>query len=153
MVRMDSTADATMTASRALLAHVARSVQGALESVTLPQYRALVVLATSGPQRMGALAEQLGVHPSTLTRTVERMVAAGYVTRTVAPESRREVVIAMADAGAALVADVATRRREQVEHTLAQLSPAERETVRAGMELYAAAAGEPAAADLRTLGL
>ena len=153
MVAMESSADATMAASRALLGHVARSLQGALEHVTLPQYRALVVLAAAGPQRMGALAVTLGVHPSTLTRTVERLVAGDFVTRESAPDNRREVVIALAPAGEALVADAMARRRDSVAATLERLSPDEREAVRRGMELYAAAAEEPGAPDLLTLGM
>ncbi|WP_159449576.1 MarR family winged helix-turn-helix transcriptional regulator [Demequina sp. NBRC 110057] len=150
---MEPQADATMRASRALLGHVARSLQGALEHVTLGQYRVLVVLASRGPQRMGELAEAVGVHPSTLTRTVERLVAGGYVSREIAEASRREVIIGLDEAGTALVEDVMRRRRDTVTATLERLTDDERAAVLTGMELYAQAADEPAAADLLTLGM
>jgi hypothetical protein len=48
--------DATLTASRALLGVVARSLAEVLEMVTLPQFRILVVIASSGTLKMGTLA-------------------------------------------------------------------------------------------------
>ena len=41
--------DALLTASRALVAVAARSLAAVDDDVTLPQYRALVVLAVAGP--------------------------------------------------------------------------------------------------------
>ena len=61
--------DAVLTVSRVLVAVAAQSLAGADADVTLPQYRALVVMCARGPQSMGALSEELGVlsvgrHPS-----------------------------------------------------------------------------------------
>ena len=61
----------TLTASRALLGLVARSLAGVSDAVTLPQFRVLVLLATRGPARMGDLAQLLGVHQSSFSRTAE----------------------------------------------------------------------------------
>ena len=66
-----------MTASRVLVAIAARSLAAAGE-VTLPQYRALVVLASRGPQRAVDLAGVLGVNPSSATRLVDRLVRSGW---------------------------------------------------------------------------
>ena len=71
--------DAVLRASRALVAVAARSIAQAGDSVTLPQYRALVALAARGPQRVTDLAEELGVHPSSATRMCDRLVKAGFV--------------------------------------------------------------------------
>src|SRR5580658_2470565 len=60
--------DGVLAASRALVAVAAKSLGAAEEEVTLPQYRALVVLATRGPQRMTELADALEVNQSTVTR-------------------------------------------------------------------------------------
>ena len=49
----DETAvDAVLTASRTLIAVATRSLGAAAEDTTIAQYRALVVLASRGPQRM-----------------------------------------------------------------------------------------------------
>ncbi|HYV60725.1 MAG TPA: MarR family transcriptional regulator, partial [Acidimicrobiia bacterium] len=66
--RTDEVTDAVLDASRALVAVAARSLAGVADDVTLPQYRALVVLATEGAQSLGELAAALGVHTSTATR-------------------------------------------------------------------------------------
>ena len=58
----DAVIDAVLTASRVLVAIAARSLADAGEEVTLTQYRALVVLASRGPQSIAALAEAAGCH-------------------------------------------------------------------------------------------
>lgn len=143
----------TMAASRALLGIVARSLAPALEHLTLPQYRVLVVLASDGEQRMGLLAERIGVHASTVTRTVERLEKGGWLTRAQAPGNRREVRVRLTEQGASLVVAVTAARSEAIADALERLAPGEQEAVRAGMELLARAAGEPDPADLLELGL
>ena len=53
--------DAVLTASRSLIAVATRSLGAAAEETTIVQYRALVVLASRGPQRMVDLAGALDV--------------------------------------------------------------------------------------------
>jgi DNA-binding MarR family transcriptional regulator len=144
--------EATLVASRALLAVVARSLATTLEEITLPQWRVLVLLSSRGAMRSGALAELLGVHPSTFSRTADRMVAAGLISRAGNPDSRREVLIELAPAGRRLVDEVTSRRRAEIEAILARLPMRQRAVVLRGMSAFAAAAGEPAPADLATLG-
>ena len=80
-----------LTASRALVAVAARSLAVAAPAdVTLPQYRALVVLAARGPTRVGDLADALGIHPSTATRLCDRLVDRRLVRRAVDRTNRRE---------------------------------------------------------------
>jgi DNA-binding MarR family transcriptional regulator len=146
------TTEATLTASRALLAVVARSLATTLEEITLPQWRVLVLLSSRGPMRSGALAELLGVHPSTFSRTADRMVTAGLIGRAGNPDSRREVLIELAPAGRRMVDEVTSRRRAEIEAVLGRLSARQRAVVLRGMAVFAEAAGEPAPQDLATLG-
>lgn len=145
--------DATLTASRALLGIVARSVADALERVTLPQFRVLVVVSTEGPLRLRTLAERLGVHQSTFSRSVDRMVAAGWVTRAENPDSRREVLVDLTPAGRRLVESVTERRRQAIQRVLARLTEEQRSDVVRVLSALNDAAGEPAAEDLLVLGL
>jgi DNA-binding MarR family transcriptional regulator len=147
-------ADAVLTASRALLAVVARSLAPVLDQVTLPQFRALVVLSSSTtPLRNGDLAAALGVHPSTFSRAADRLVAGGWVSRVENPGSRRETLIELTAEGRALVATVTRRRRAEIKRILSRLEPAQRDAVRRGLEAFAGAAGEPSVDDLAALGL
>ncbi|NEN04692.1 MarR family transcriptional regulator [Diaminobutyricibacter tongyongensis] len=145
--------EATLRASRALLGIVARSVADALDVVTLPQFRVLVVLAGAGPLRMGVLAARVGAVPSTFSRTIDRMADSGWVQRKESPESRREILIDLTALGAQLVADVTERRRRQMAAILSSLNGDQQRTIIHALELFSTAAGEPAPEDLLTLGL
>jgi DNA-binding MarR family transcriptional regulator len=144
---------ATLTSSRALLGIVSRSMAGALEDMTLQQYRVLVALDGTGPARMGALAESTGVHPSTFTRMADRLEAGGWIRRDASPDSRREVLVDLTDQGRALVDEVTRKRRRAIASVLRTLAPDDRDAVRRGMEIFATAAGEPEVRDLLTLGV
>ncbi|GAB3600513.1 MarR family transcriptional regulator [Angustibacter peucedani] len=141
-----------MVASRALMGVMARSMASTLDQVSLPQFRVLVLLAASGRLRTGALAERTGVHPSTLTRTADRLVRGGWVRRVDNPLSRREVLVELTDEGAELVAEVMRRRTAEITEILSRLPRAQHQVVLAGFEAFAAAAGEPSAQDLLVLG-
>ncbi|WP_062381313.1 MarR family transcriptional regulator [Demequina pelophila] len=145
--------DSTIVASRALLGIVARSMSPALEEVTVPQFRVLVVLSNKGGMRMGDLAEQIGVHPSTLTRTVERLEQNGFILRSPVPGNRREIRVSLEERGAALVETVTQARRATILSIIETLPAEEQETVKQGMTLFARAAGEPDPADLLELGI
>src|SRR6516165_11218848 len=73
--------DAVLMASRSLIAVATRSLGAAAEEITIAQYRALVVLASRGPQRMADLAGALGVTPSTAGRMCDRLVRKKLIRR------------------------------------------------------------------------
>src|ERR687886_1866939 len=139
---LDSDVDVTLSASRALVGVVARTLADVLEVVTLPQFRMLVVLCAEGPLRSGVLSERLGIHQSTLTRLADRLVAQGWVRREPNAESRREVLVDLSDAGRELVTKVLEARRADLAGILRQVSPEDRAVIRAGFETFARAAGE-----------
>ncbi len=152
--QMDSAADQLLVASRALLAVVARSVAPALELVTLPQFRVLVVLSAAGvPLRTGALADAIGVHRSTFSRSADRLVAGGWVQRVDNPDSRREVLIELTARGADLVALVSQRRREEIVAILETMTADDRALAARGLAAFAQASGEPHPSDLAALGM
>ena len=91
--------DAFVVASRALVGIVARSLAGAGQDVTLPQYRALVILSTQGPQRITDLAGHLGVTASTASRMIDRLVRKRLVRRRQAKDDRRSLRIDLTESG------------------------------------------------------
>ena len=98
-VASDELVDTVLAASRALVAVAARSLAAAGDDVTLPQYRALVVLAVQGPRGTAELAAALAVNPSTATRMCDRLVRKGLVRRHRQAGDRRAVRIALTAAG------------------------------------------------------
>ena len=100
--RLPTVTDAVLLASRALVGVAARSLGAVEDEVTLPQFRALVVLASS-ERNLGDLAEALDVHPSSATRLCTRLEAKGLLTRRPSAQSRRELVVSLTPAGRGLV--------------------------------------------------
>ncbi len=152
--RAAADADAVQTASRALLGVVARSLAPALEEISLPQFRVLVIMSAAGqPMRSGDLAAALGVHPSTFSRTTNRLETGGWVQRAENPDSRRETLIELQPQGRRLVDTVTRRRHDEIEKILDQATPAARRQILAGMQAFAVASSEPGAVELAALGM
>ena len=122
--RPDPLVDAVLSASRILVAIAARSLADAGEHVTLPQYRALVVLASRGPQGVAELAEAVSVTPPTASRMCERLVRKGLVNRRAGRTDRRQVRVGLTRAGRRIIDGVTKRRRVEIANLVADV-PAE----------------------------
>jgi DNA-binding MarR family transcriptional regulator len=140
----DQVVDAVLRASRVLVAVAVRSLAAVDHDVTLPQYRALVVLASRGPQRPTQLAEALAVHPSTITRLCDRLVAKRLVRRGEAPTNRREVSIRLTPKGRRLVDAVTASRRDEIAIIAANIPTPERAATVHALHALGEAADEPA---------
>ena len=134
--------DAVLTASRVLVAIAARSLADAGEDVTLTQYRALVVLASRGPQGVAALADAVAVTPPTASRLCDRLVRKGLVSRRTDRRDRRQVRVAVTAAGRRLMDTVTARRREEIATLLEALSLEVQRSVADALHRLAASAGE-----------
>jgi DNA-binding MarR family transcriptional regulator len=134
---------AVLTASRLLVAVSARSLAAAEERVTLPQFRMLVLLATLGETNLVTLADRLRVNPSTALRMVDRLSEAGFVSRRVNPDSRRETLLRPTDAGRQIVHEVTARRREEIATIITRMSPKDRVGLVRALRAFADAGGEP----------
>ena len=116
----EAAVDAVLTASRTLVAVATRSLGAAAEDTTIAQYRALVVLASRGPQRMVDLAAALDVTPSTAGRMCDRLVRKGLIRRHRARADRRAVQVSITAAGRQVVDQATARRRALIAGILAQ---------------------------------
>jgi len=134
--------EAVLGASRVLVAVAARSLAEVAEEVTLPQYRALVVLASRGPQGVASLAESLAVTPPTATRMCDRLVRKGLVRRRTSNEDRRQVRLSVTAAGRQLVDQVTERRRQEIADLLATIPAADQVAMVTLFTRLAEAAGE-----------
>jgi len=134
--------DAVLTASRTLIAVAERSLGAAAEETTLAQYRALVVLASRGPQRLVDLARALEVTPPTAGRMCDRLLRKGLIRRSRARADRREVLVSVTPAGRQVVDHATARRRELLAEILGRLPTGQQAAVAAALQAFAAAAGE-----------
>jgi len=145
----DELIDAFAIASRALVAIAARSLAGLSGvEITLPQYRALIILSTQGPQRVMDLAGRLNVNASTASRMVDRLVRKKLVRRRRDKADRRAMAIDLTHVGNNLVRDATMRRRLEIKRILQDLPRANRQPLVEAMIAFAAAAGEPSGTDL-----
>ena len=113
--------EAVLAASRVLVGVAAQSLADVEDTVTVPQLRALMMLATRGPLHLTALAEDMGVHPSNATRACDRLVAAGLLDRRDNPADRRHLLLDLTPAGQALIDGVVARRRAAIEKILRRM--------------------------------
>ena len=133
---------AALVASRALVGVAVRSLAAIEDTITLVQYRALVLLASQKVVNVGSLAEALGIHASTATRLCDRLAEKNLIDRKTSAASRREVVVALSAEGRALVRSVTARRRREITRIVGRLDPPTRAALVAAFGAFADAAGE-----------
>jgi DNA-binding MarR family transcriptional regulator len=138
----EAAVDAVLTASRTLIAVATQSLGTTAEDTTIAQYRALVVLASRGPQRMAGLAAALDVTPSTAGRMCDRLVRKGMIRRHRARDDRRAVQVSITAAGRMVVDHATQRRRALIAGILTTLPGQQQRAVAGAMRVFAAAAGE-----------
>ncbi len=137
-----------------LLAAIARYRDAELEKLlrpldlTVARHRALQVIERFEPCGMSELADFSVVDRTTMTRTVDQLVAGGWVERAI-PADRRQVLLTLTPAGrdklAAAVALVWRRNRDDLEGIE---DDAQRALVRLSQDLVANLAPDPEAREL-----
>jgi DNA-binding MarR family transcriptional regulator len=142
---LDVITDALLTASRLLVAISARSIAHVDETITIPQFRTLVILSNRGPMNLATLAGQLGVQPSATGRMVDRLVGVGLIDRQTHPTSRRELLAALTPRGREVVRRVTTHRRDEIARIVEAMTAQERRGLVRALAAFTAAGGEPAA--------
>ena len=144
---LDDVVTAILTASRALVGVSARSLADVEDTVTLTQFRALVVLNSHGVINLNRLADLLGVNSSTAMRMIDRLLAAELVTRQDNPANRREVLLDLTDQGHLLVQQVSDARRAEIARIVKAMQASERSELVNALRAFADAAGEPEATE------
>jgi DNA-binding MarR family transcriptional regulator len=134
---------ALLTASRVLVGVSARSLSEVESTVTVTQFRTLVVLEGHGELNLSGLAEKLGVNASSALRMIDRLLVAGLVTRRDNPETRREVLLGLSPEGRRVVRRVTRRRRSELARVVKAMPAAHRSQLLAALRAFAEAAGEP----------
>ncbi len=142
---VDAITDALLTASRLLIAISAHSIAHVDETITIPQFRTLVILSHRGAMNLATLAGLLGVQPSTTGRMVDRLVGAGLIDRLPHPTSRRELVADLTPRGRDVVRQVTAQRRAAIAGIVETLPAKERRGLVSALTAFTAAGGEPAA--------
>ncbi|MGE2717760.1 MarR family winged helix-turn-helix transcriptional regulator [Mycolicibacterium litorale] len=122
-----------------LLAVVARLNRLATQRTRLPvpwaQARLLSTVEDRGEARISDLAALDHCSQPTMTTQVRRLEDAGLVTRTTDPADARAVLIRITDEGRRVLAQARIDRAAAINPRLEQLSPADRETLAAAVDV------------------
>jgi DNA-binding MarR family transcriptional regulator len=102
-------------------------------NLSVPQLRLLNRLVYEAPQSAGALAQSLGVAPSTVTGLCDRLLERGLISREEDPKDRRCTRVVATQRGHGLVQEHTSSTHEHVLGLLEKLSPAERKVVGEGL--------------------
>jgi DNA-binding MarR family transcriptional regulator len=132
--------DAVLAASRVFVAVASNALAGLSPEVTLPQFRALVLLDARGAMTVADLAAELGVAPSTASRMCDRLVTKKLVRRTVDRTDRRRMRLTLHAAGRELIAASTKRRKQQIARLIKTIPAAERLQLSTALRMLVGAA-------------
>jgi DNA-binding MarR family transcriptional regulator len=123
-----------LDAARLIRQRFERELETAGLGITAGEARTLLWAGRHPGLRQAALAEKLGVEPMTLVGFLDRLEAAGFVTRTQDPTDRRAKLIEPTAAAKPLVSRIETLARTVRERAMGALGERQSEAVRAGLE-------------------
>jgi len=115
--------------------------------LTVPQLRALSMVAEQPGSTMGGLARSLGIRINAATGLADRLVHQGLLEREADPDDRRLVRLRLTESGRRAREACRRERRRRVKEALRHLSAAEREQIAGALLLLHRAldAGVPSA--------
>jgi DNA-binding MarR family transcriptional regulator len=116
-----------------LLEACERAVEEIGPTVPPAQLRALLIIDRGGSLNLNRLAALLGASASAASRLLDRMQAAGLVTRERAAVSRREIVVVPTEAGRRLAEWVRGRRQAALTKLLEGMTADGREALARGL--------------------
>jgi DNA-binding MarR family transcriptional regulator len=109
--------DDELTSAVTALAFASRTLEKALEQMTLPQYRVLTLI-TNSPERASRIAQGADVTRPSLTGLLDGLVAKGWVARSDVDGDRRGVSLAITPAGAKAYAEARASMTDAVQELL-----------------------------------
>jgi len=130
MARTDAGLAAALRVSVARLTRRLRSERDPRNELSIGQLSVLGALFRNGACSIGELAAHERVQPPSMTRTVNCLEEAGYVLRRPHETDGRQVVIELADKGAATLEADRRRRDAWLAQRLRELTPEERSVLR-----------------------
>jgi len=122
-----------LSAAVRALAIGARVLERALDDMTLPQFRVMVLVASS-PERANRLAERAAVSRPSLTGLLDGLEARGWVQRVEVEGDRRGVSLEVTARGSAALKQAERAMTRELEEVLRAGSAADRARVIDGLD-------------------
>jgi len=105
------------------------------EQTVIPAHLGVLFLLTQRPRNLSELAELQAVSLPTMSNTISKMAAEGWVTRARAAHDRRLLLIEITPAGEAILTKMSGYIIGKVAHILDPLSAEELDTLRTGLAI------------------
>lgn len=118
---VDAITDALLVVSRVLVAISARSIAHVDQTLTIPQFRTLVIMSNIGPVKLTRLAQLLGLPPDTVAQMVQPLVSAGLVVRAADSALSWDTVADLSRRGRTVVNQVTTMRRAEIANVVSMI--------------------------------
>jgi DNA-binding MarR family transcriptional regulator len=130
--RVDTVTDNTHQTAMLLLGIARKAIGSSLdivkkEGLRPPQALFLIEILERGPVTMGEMAADTKVHPTVVTRFMDRMTRKGFVARTRGKDDRRIVRIELTDKGRKTADKMLRNYLSRVEQALAGASRREKD--------------------------
>lgn len=113
--------DAVLAANRVFVAVAANALADVEPEVTMPQFRALVLIDMHESMTVAHLADALGVVPSTATRMCDRLISKQLLDRATDSSNRRQVTLALRREGRALIEASTAKRTSEINALLTSI--------------------------------
>jgi DNA-binding MarR family transcriptional regulator len=123
------------------LAMGARVLERALDDMTLPQFRVMMLIASS-PERANRLAELANVSRPSLTGLLDGLEARGWVQRVNVEGDRRGVSLEVTREGGAALKHAERKMAAELENVLSSSSDVDRSRVLDGLDALGTAVRE-----------
>jgi DNA-binding MarR family transcriptional regulator len=116
------------TSAAGICAHLPLEGQeGELPQLSFAQYRVIVYLWRIGERPVGEIAHGIGVTIATASQLIDRLVDEGWLSRSVNPDDRRQVLVQLTDRSREVAARIHDIRRAQLRRALDMLTPEDAE--------------------------
>lgn len=139
----ESVVDSILRSSRAILSIAVKSLNEIEETISIPQYRILVILGGRGELPMSEIVKGISLAPASATRLCDDLLKKGLVDRKAHLDDRRQVIITITHDGSQLLRRVTESRRRMIIEVVANLSETDLNEVEEGFSLFANASPEP----------
>jgi DNA-binding MarR family transcriptional regulator len=149
---LSAEADAVLGACRVLVALSAQSIAAVDDLADVTHVRVLVIVASTEPVSLGAVAAAAQLHPSTASRLCDRMVGEDLLDRSDDPSNRRALNLRLTAKGRRVLTAIVRHRREAIMPILRPMPACRRRELVTALRAFADAGGEPPDRDLWSMG-
>ncbi len=135
IARTDAGLASTLRVSVMRLSRRLRNERPAEDDLTPSQLAVLGTLSRCGAMTIGDLAGAEKVQPPSMTRIVNCLVGQGLLQRRPHPGDKRVVVLSLTDEARSVITESRRRKEAWLNQRLSELTPAERQILRAAAPL------------------